>query len=1034
MPTTPATLTERAKTGALAVVMIGMVLAVMLFFTIVNLEQAQIRQEFLGDAETSALVLSTIAKQYEHDIEVIHAFFVASADKGVSRGEFSAFVRLHMKRAVSTPGVQALMWAPVVRDTERAAFEQAMVHEGFAGFQIIERNAEGVLVPASQRREYVVASYNEPFESTRGGVGFDFTSEPVRRAALEQARDSGEATASAPTTLVVSGEPGFLIFWPVYRSGAAINTVALRRDNITGYVIGMFRLRDLVETAVQASKLRDLDIYLFDEGLPEDAPPFYVHAAFSRPEALDTSNISLSELIKQAPYSSRIGMAGRNWRLIINPAPSYEASRLDSIPWIALLIALLSTFAIAYAMAHQQHAADQLRHSERRFRILIDKGGNAFAIIAADGTVRYTSPNYERILGYPSGSRLGRSTFELIHHEDQGEAQRLFSELLSKPGESRSLQMRVRYFNGAWHWIETTATNLIDEPEIGGVLANVRDINDYKQAELALRENERRLRTILQTAQDGFMILDLQLRFLEVNDAYCGMSGYTRAELLNGMTIFNVEAFEAYEQIHAHAHRIMTQGIDLFETRHRRKDGSTFHVEISVHYIDSDGGVMVCFCRDITDRKRREAEIRHLNSELEQRVAERTADLSRTNAELNRALRTKDEFLATMSHELRTPLNGILSFSELLQEEISGPINEQQRRSLQYIESSGRHLLALINDILDLSKVEAGRMEIHSEIYSVVEICEASLLFVKELANRKGLQVGFSCSDNLAIIEVDAKRLKQMLINLLSNAVKFTPDGGQVLLEVTTDATAGVIRFVVSDTGIGIKAEDMERLFRPFTQLDSSLSRQHEGTGLGLALVRRLADLMGGSIGVESDGEGQGCRFILALPWNPISVIPPVAENPAPISPSAAMRLAAAGLPSQATILLAEDNEMTIDVVSDYLHYLNFEVVVARNGYEAIERAQEYRPALILIDIQMPVMDGLHAIRELRALPAFRTTPIIALTALAMQGDRERCLAAGANEYLSKPISLHGLVEVIQQILRGQKPAQGVSSYEHSDT
>ena len=291
------------------------------------------------------------------------------------------------------------------------------------------------------------------------------------------------------------------------------------------------------------------------------------------------------------------------------------------------------------------------------------------------------------------------------------------------------------------------------------------------------------------------------------------------------------------------------------ELEQRARDGRVVPVEIVANILcDSQGRPhqLLGISRDIAQRKRAEAELAAERASLAARVEERTADLSRTNAELARAVRAKDEFLANMSHELRTPLNAILALSESLLDQIRGPINERQRASLSSIETSGRHLLTLINDILDLSKIEAGRLDLRFEPTPLAELCEASLLFVREMALKKQLQIGFSLDDQLTVIEADAQRLKQMLVNLLSNAVKFTEPGGTVELAVEVDREAEAVRFTVADSGVGIDPEMMARLFQPFTQLDASLSRRHEGTGLGLALVRRLAELHGGSVAVES--------------------------------------------------------------------------------------------------------------------------------------------------------------------------------------
>ena len=550
---------------------------------------------------------------------------------------------------------------------------------------------------------------------------------------------------------------------------------------------------------------------------------------------------------------------------------------------------------------------------------------------------------------------------------------------------------------------------------------------------------------------------------------------------------------------------------------------------------------------EIVERKRVEAALEAERALLERRVAERTADLSLLNGELARASRLKDEFLASMSHELRTPLNAILGLSEALQEQVYGPLNDKQRQTLGSIEASGRHLLALITDILDLSKIGAGKFELDIGPVPVESVCQASLQLIKQAAHTQRLTVSFQLDSAVTTIQADMRRLKQILVNLLSNAVKFTAPGGAIGLEVAGDAKRNSVAFTVWDTGIGIAPDDLARLFQPFVQLDSRLAREYAGTGLGLSLVSRMVELHGGSMTVTSE-PNTGSRFVIALPWRaPEAIVSDAIEAPETAtaqhaivvhrvliiedSPAAAeqlsrylqelavetiahpqgdgsvalaremrpdmifldillpassgwdvlaqlkddpytrdipvlivsvvdeqaraMALGAAGYllkpitrqqvqaaleqigmqpvrgepqvspvgtayeqaPNRPVILLAEDNQANITTMADYLLVKGYQVVVARNGAEAIEQAMELQPDLILMDIQMPGMDGLETTRRIRADGELADIPLIALTALAMPGDRERCLEAGANDYLSKPVSLKGLVAAIEALL-----------------
>lgn len=409
--------------------------------------------------------------------------------------------------------------------------------------------------------------------------------------------------------------------------------------------------------------------------------------------------------------------------------------------------------------------------------------------------------------------------------------------------------------------------------------------------------------------------------------------------------------------------------------------------------------------RDITTLKEAEAQLRHSSERI-----------SLANAELARAARLKDEFLATMSHELRTPLNSILGLCEVLLEDIFGVLSERQRRYLQIIEKSGQHLLSLISDILDLSKIESGEVEVEIKPVSLDSVCQSSLNFVKQQAHTKQIKLTCEIDETVTEIAADERRLVQVLVNLLGNAIKFTPDGGQVNLKAQINCSQQAVEFQVEDNGIGIPSEQLSQIFHPFIQLDSSLSRRYAGTGLGLPIVKRIVDLHGGSISVKSE-VGQGSCFTILLPCHSPCNLENSA-NKAQIQSTLVVDDSSTAT-SQLTckILLAEDNEANITTMCNYLEAHNFQIILASNGLQAVQMAKQHQPDLILMDIQMPEMDGLEATQRIRADSQTRAIPIIALTALAMPGDLERCLEAGANDYLAKPVKLKQLVERIKELL-----------------
>ncbi len=452
--------------------------------------------------------------------------------------------------------------------------------------------------------------------------------------------------------------------------------------------------------------------------------------------------------------------------------------------------------------------------------------------------------------------------------------------------------------------------------------------------------------------------------------------------------------------------------------------------------LDRHGCLIGLLTRDSLQQRSHPNELwREQISKLEQELADRqiaqarleecNQQLAMSNEELTRSTRLKDEFLTNMSHELRTPLNAILGMAEGIQEGIFGVPSPAQIQAVKTIEDSSNHLLALINDILDLAKIGTGQSELELTPTDLCELCTSSLVFVKQQAIKKQIRLQIQLPPRLPNISIDERRIRQVLINLLNNAVKFTPIGGHIALNVTVESdntSSSLIRLAVIDTGIGINSADLHKLFQPFIQIDSALNRQYNGAGLGLALVKGIVEMHGGSVQVRSE-VGIGSQFIVDLPI-PRSEndfddnsLPQTLDFSQPITSKINDLTDKNLLDRLWKILLVEDNEANIKSISSFLNAKGYHTILARNGLEAINLAQSQLPDLILMDIQMPKMDGLDAIRHIRKHPQLMDVPIVAVTALAMSGDREKCLSAGATDYLTKPVRLKQLSTTIQQFL-----------------
>jgi PAS domain S-box-containing protein len=609
-----------------------------------------------------------------------------------------------------------------------------------------------------------------------------------------------------------------------------------------------------------------------------------------------------------------------------------------------------------------------------------------------------------RIPTTPSLLSLSRLS-EFVHAEDLNRILDLYQRY-TEVG-THELEIRLQRADGANGYASLRAKPVFQDGAIVRILCTALDITERRRSE----QEQRRQTAILEATTDLVANWNTRGELTYLNLGGRRMLGIGLDADIRGMslrTLYQEQAWHAIE--HEAIPTAARRGAWVGDSILQHTEGVEIPVSQAIIALRDGHDTIEYYStimRDMTLQKQAEEAMRRSRDEL-----------SAANIALEKAARLKDEFLASMSHELRTPISNILGLTEALREQLYGALNDSQVRVVSTIEHSGQHLLDLINDILDLSKIEAGQVKLTISHCSVDEICMAALYMTKGMAQQRRQTVGFTINPTSIDIEADPRRLKQMLVNLLSNAIKFTPDGGQIGLDVQADAREGVVRFHIWDKGIGIAEKDFSRLFEPFTQLDGRLSRQYTGTGLGLSLVRRMAELHGGSITLEST-VGEGSRFTLSLPWRSstfgdlhIGHDPHHAEKPSPYLQS----LSRPDNPLK--VLLVDDNPVMMEMYVDYLRRAGCEVYVSPDGVTALESLPHICPDIVLMDIQMPGMDGLETIRRIRNRrnPELAGTPIVALTALAMPGDRERCLDAGADEYLAKPISLARVGEVVGRL------------------
>jgi PAS domain S-box-containing protein len=681
-----------------------------------------------------------------------------------------------------------------------------------------------------------------------------------------------------------------------------------------------------------------------------------------------------------------------------NPVPiiEYEVIRKDGTIRIVEISATLikdpsgeSTGfrGIARDISERKRAEESMLIEKANLEQLFESAQEAIVMTDNEGRIMRVNTEFTSVFGYTCDEAIGQFIDDLVASKDLHEEASSITKRAAK-GERVALETIRQHKDGTQIKVSVLASPIIVGEEPVACYAIYRDITEVKQAEEALRESEERYRSVMEAAPDPIVVYDIDGLVNYLNPAFTSTFGWTMEESLGKRMDFVPEE-NVPETNDAIKRMLRGESIRSLETRRFTKDGDILDVHVSAStFIGRDGKPAgnIVILRDVTERNRMVVELRQAKEAAEA------------------ASRSKSTFLANMSHELRTPLNAIIGYSEMLAEDAEDAGQKNYIPDLQKIQAAGKHLLTLLNEVLDLSKVEAGKMELYLETFDVSSMVDQVMSTIQPLAEQNANSLEVRCGEDLGTMHADLTKVRQTLYNLLSNACKFT-EHGNILLDAARKTVGSIdwLIFNVRDTGVGMTTEQMDRLFQPFSQADASTGHDYGGTGLGLAISKRFCKIMGGDITAESE-YGTGTTFTIRLPSEVADIkAVKVSDNESRFKP----------LPEGSNMVLVIDDNPTVrELLKRYLNKEGYQVETASGGEEGLRLAGELHPDAITLDVLMPGMDGWSVLTALKANPQLADIPVIMLTIV---DDKNMGYRLGASEYFTKPIDRNRLVAVLQR-------------------